>query len=201
MTQEIKTSITIMSEAIAKAEKDIEKARIMGLIYESLPVKPARIFVYPLYKSVASVTYEAKTKQEAFNIYAAFSPIPAYICRDSSVSIKPFEDEAAREVSEIYAWVSVDQHEAKLEFFADSPAGIIRIDVVMPVALFGRYVRSDNNAKIHFHMDWTPFPKTLEMFRAVTYAPAYREGVQSGKQTIYALYDCYEVVNQFEGDE
>lgn len=194
-----KTAETIMAEAIAKAEKEIEKAKIEGAIHDGLPIEPARIFVYPLYGSVASVTYEAKTKQEAYAIYSAFEPLPAFICKGSNTSIKPADDGTANYVTEIHAWVSVDQYAAKLEFYAQSPAGIIRIGVVMPVALFGRYSKSDRNARIHFRMEWEPLPKTNEMFRAVTYAPAYYEGPQSGKQSIYALYDSFEVANQFEG--
>ena len=193
----------IMQDAIAKANKEIEKARIACAISESLPIELSadipRIFVYSLYKSVASVTYKAKTKGEAFRIYKAFAPLPAFVCRDGSVSIKPFDDEKAQSVSEIHAWVKIDQHESNLCWFANSPEGIIRFEVELPVSIFGRYVRSDSRAKIHFKMNWQPLPETCEMYLAVSYAPAYREGPQSGGQKIYALYDQYEVTNQFEG--
>lgn len=195
-----KTAETIMAGAIAKAEEEIKKAKTEGAIYEALPVKPARIFIYPLYGSVASVTYEVETKQAAYAIYSAFEPLPAFICKGSSTSIKPADDGKAAYVTEIHAWVKVDQHGAALEFYAQSPAGVIRVDVELPTRLFGHYSKSDWNARIHFRMDWEPLPKTNEMFRAVTYAPAYSEGPQSGKQSIYALYDRYEVANQFEGD-
>lgn len=188
------------AEIMAKAQKEVEKAQKECQIRELLPVEPYMVHIHTLWGSPAGVAYKVKTKAEALSIAQQFQILPAFICRDSCVSIKPFGDEKAREVSEIYAWVSIDQHKSELEFYAQVGADILRVSIEVPTNLFGHYRKSDPRAKINFTMDWQPLPKTREMFQAIRYARTYHRGPQSGHNVIYAIYDQFELVNQFSGE-
>lgn len=196
----IKTAEQIRADALAKAEKEIAKANIEAAIFESLPdaVKnPRFIHVYSLYQTVGSVSYDVKTKAEAFEIFRHFEILPSYVCRDSCVSIKPYDDEKAREVTEILAAVEIDSFKAKLRFFTHTQAGIVRIEVEMPVHLFGAYKRDNPRAVKHYVYQWHPMPKTCEMHNIITYASAAPTGEHSAKHIVYALYEAGEVENQF----
>lgn len=186
------------SEIMARAQVEVEKAQKECSIYELLPVAPNMVHVRTLWGTPASVSYKVKTKPEALAIAQQFQIVPAYICKDSCTSIKPYSDEKAREVCEIFAWVSIDQYKSELAFYAQVGADILRVSVEIPTDLFGAYRKSDHKAKINFTMDWQPLPKTCEMFQAIRYARAYHRGPESGHNVIYAIYDKYELVNQFE---
>ena len=189
---------TKKADILARANAEIAKAEKEIILRENLPIEPKSVHIYPLYGAVASVSYKAENKAQAYEISRQFNILPPFICRDSSVSIKPFDDEKAREVSEIFAWVDVDQHQAKLKFYTMVGSDLIRVDVELPISAFGHYRKSDNKAKINFTMDWQPLPKTCEMFQAVRYARTYHRGPQSGNSIVYALYDPFELENQFQ---
>lgn len=188
------------AEIMAKAQKEVEKAQKECQIRELLPIQPEFVHLHNLWTSIGSLNYKVKTKAEALEITQKFEIIPAFICKDSCVSIKPFDDEKAHEVSQIYAWVSVDQFRTELEFYANIGADIMKISIELPQQLFGHYRKSDPRAKINFTMDWEPLPKTREMFQAIRYARIYHRGPQSGHNVIYAIYDQFELVNQFSGE-
>lgn len=188
------------AEIMAKAQKEVEKAKKECIIRELLPVKPYMVHTHTLWGSPASVAYKVKTKSDALNIAQQFQILPAFICRDSCVSIKPFDDEKAREVSEIFAWVSIGQYKSELAFYAQVGADILRVSIEVPTQFFGHYRKSDPRAKINFTMDWEPLPKTREMFQAIRYARTYHRGPQSGHNMIYAVYDEFELINQFSGE-
>lgn len=185
------------AEIMARASKEIEKAQKECSIQSLLPVKPHIIHTYNLYGSPANISYKVNTKADALAIAQQFDILPAYICRGSTAKIKPFNDEKAREVIEIYAWVDVNQYKTELKFYAQVGVDILRISIEIPTGLFGRYVKSDSSAKINFTMDWRPLLKTCEMSQAIRYARVYHRGPQSGYNIVYALYDSYDLINQF----
>lgn len=193
ITLEARTS-KIMSDALAR----VELAKLECSIIESLPAQPASVHVYTLYKSVASATYNAVSRQEALALYQQFVVSPSYICRsNNSVSVKCFDDEAAKEVQEVHATVSIDQYSQELEFFTATPSGMVHIEIRLPLGTFGTYTKSDRNARINYKMNWVPKGTTKTMFLAISYAPADYRGPSSGRQKVYALYDAAEVINQF----
>ncbi len=189
------------AEIMAKAKADIVKAEQECAILACLPVLPRYVHVHSLYTSIGSAAYEVKTKQEAYEIYKQFAVIPSFVCRDTFVSIKPFDDEQAKEVCEIHAYVTCDQFGAKLEFYTSTPLGIISVDVRMPLALFGKYRSNYPRAEVHFQMEWIPEPKTNEMKLEISYSPAERSGPSSGRSKVYVMYDKHEVINQFDSSE
>lgn len=191
----------IMTEAIAKAEADIKAAEIKAAVIESLPATPDFVYARDFWKTVAKVNYKAKTKVDAFQLFKQFETVPAFICRNgSTVSIKCFDDDQAGEAQEVFATVSIEQRQAELCFYAKTPAGIVDVNIQMPVHLFGAYRKSDVNARVHYRMVWDSLPKTREMYQAINYSSPYREGPDSGSNPVYALYDINEIENQFSGE-
>jgi hypothetical protein len=186
------------AEIMANAAKEVAKAEKECAIRALLPIDPVRVFVYPLYGYIGTVSYTADTKAEAFQIAQQFKILPAFICRDGSVSIKPFDDKKAKTTQEIYIWVSVDQYKTELEFFAESNSEIIKISIELPQRLFGSYRKSDSRAKLNFTMDWFPLDATNAMEKVITYARAYHRGEQSGHNIIYAC-TIFEFAALFEG--
>jgi hypothetical protein len=68
----------------------------------------------------------------------------------------------------------------------------------MPLHLFGNYRRDNPRAVKHYRLEWHPLPKTNEMHSAITYASGNYTGEYSAKTHVYAMYDKFEVENQFE---
>lgn len=198
----MKSADEIRAEYAAKAEKEIAEMNVKIAITESLPVEPRFIYVGKLYGRVASVRYDAKTKAEAFGFAKQFmEKLPSYYVKKGGTScVRCTDDEKADSSVELLASVHVDQFHATLRFFVNTAAGIAEIDIEMPVHLFGHYYKSEDKAVKNFTMEWQPKNKTLEMYRLAQYARAYPFGEQSGKNFVYALYDEYEIENQFSGE-
>lgn len=187
---------------LAQAEKELEKARKECAILGQLPIEPRYVHAHSLYGSSGSVAYEVKTKGEAYGIYSAFAAMvcPTYKCTTNrTTSFRPTEDEKAGEVAEMHATLAADQFGAELEFFVSLAGGqIVRVCVKMPLSLFGSYRKSDLNAKINYQRVWSPLPKTNELHLVAQYAAVGYRGEDSYKQIVYAMYDSFEVQNQFE---
>lgn len=199
-----KTPEQIRADALIKAEQEIQRAETKAQIVESLPIAPQFVHVHTLYRCVGSAKYEVKTKLEAFNIYKQFldveNVLPSYICKGQFTSVKCFDDEQAQEVSEVFACVEIDKFKASLQFFTQTKAGIIHIEIEMPVGLFGQYRKDSPRAVKNYRLMWQPLPETLNMFLAVNYAASSHYGDMSANTKVYVLYDKYEMENQFSGE-
>lgn len=199
----MKTPEQFKANLMADMEKKIAEHSMQCAIAECLPVAPSFIHPYPLYKSIGSASYKCETKAEAYALWQAFSEKrPAFITRDRrGTGVRPYNDEKADSLIECISWLEISQHGAKLHFYIDAKPGIVRIDAEMPVYLFGNYRKSDPTKRENFVMEWHPTPDTCAMHRAVTYGRVYPLGNQSGRQFIYAIYELFEIEDQFNKGE
>lgn len=199
----MKTLDQFKSELEVEMQKKLASHAIECAIAECLPIPPKYIHVYPLYSSIGSVSYQCKTPLEAYKIWQAFeNKQKAWITRErSGAGIRPYESETAESTVQCIAWLDISQHGAKLHFYIDCTPGVVRVDIELSLYQFGTYAKSDRTKRENFTMEWRPFPLTNEMHCAIAYGRVYSRGAQSGKQYIYAIYEAFEIENQFNRGE
>lgn len=190
----MKTIDQTIADIEAKAANEIARARKTVAIVECLKTAPRFVHVYPLYGSIGSVSYQAKSKREAYGLLQQFDLLPAYLIKDNSgTGVRAVDTEDCKSSTELYAWLDISQHGAKLHAYAQINAGVIRVDVDLPLSLFGTYRKSDPRARTRFTMEWQPTPETNCIYCAVNYSRVDPQGAQSGRQQLYAIYDAEEL--------
>lgn len=190
----------IKEKIMADAAKKIADAEKECTIREQLQIQPRYVHVYSLYTCRGTIKYEVKTKSEAWTIVEAYQAAiqPSYLCKCSSgTSVKCFDDETAKEVTEHYAGLHISQHNASIEFFTlvnDEPW---RVAIEMPVHLFGSFRKDYPNNKTNYKLYFKPSPLTAELHRIAHYA-GYGRGAASFTEEIFAMYEPYELERQLE---
>lgn len=130
--------------AVEKVRREYEKSLAKAELEDALSVfapKADRIFVSPLYGSVAWITYGDQYKQacswdEAREIASQNPAMGAMLVRDGSTSIRPANrDWDGRECTRIApVWLEVETYQSaklKLHWYSETPKGIVRIDLEM----------------------------------------------------------------------
>lgn len=184
-----------------KANQEIAKAEKECNVREQLTIQPKFVHPYPLYRSAGSIMYEVNTKLEALAIINTFTVSPSFLCKcNVGTSVKCFDDETAKEVTEHYAGLHIERYHASIEFFTLIGSEFWRVSVRLPVHLFGTFYKSDPNAKLNYKKLFKPLPLTCELHCICKYAaPDYR-GEHSFGEEIYAMYEPYELERQLTAE-
>lgn len=130
--------------AVEKVRREYEKNLAKAELEDALRVfapKADRIFVSPLYDSVAWITYGDQYKQacswdDAKEIATRNPAMGAMLVRDSATSIRPASREwGGRECAHIApVWLEVETYQGAklvLHWYSETPKGIVRIDLEM----------------------------------------------------------------------
>jgi hypothetical protein len=186
---------TIKADILAKAQKEIKKAETEIAIRESLPIQPNMIHIHSLYCSIGIAVYNATSKTHALEILRSFHEIlPSYICRDrNTVSVRSEDDGKAGEVSEAFATVKIDKHEQAIEFYVNTPCGIVEINIRLGAGAFGQYVVQDRHRTKYYFWEFRPSADLCALHRVANYAPASNYGEMSARQSVWAAYEAHEI--------
>jgi hypothetical protein len=182
-----------------KHEAELATARAVTecKILESLPIVPDFVHIYPLYGSVGSARYNAKSLKHALEIFKSFTVAPSYVVKsNNTVSIKPIDDEKADESTECLAIVEIEKHDQSLRFYTSTPEGLVRVHIAMGFNPFGCFHIDDPKKRGYYKWVFRPTNLLGALRRVVSYAPVSSFGEMSSGHYLYAAYEMFEIEEQ-----
>ena len=193
-----------IAEILDKAQADVKKAELESAICSALPVLPDHVLIHSLYGASALVTYNATSNAHALVLCNALASIavPSYVHRSgNTVSTKAIDDEKSEQVTEALATVRISKYETSINFYVSLPdIGVVRVSIALGGNPFGHYVVRDKHRTKFYYWDFIPSSALNCLHRVACYAPGERFGPSSARESMYAVYEAFELDNLLGGN-